>query len=141
MSEQRGKRRKAREAALSYLYQSDLDVGSVTKDPAKFLQHFSIDDESQDFFSKITEGVQEKKAEIDLHLEESAENWKLYRMEAIDRCILRLSTWELMSCPETDFQVVIDEAIELAKDFGSENSPSFVNGILDKLAQKFRKGL
>lgn len=138
MSEIRGLRRISREAALSYLYQVELNKTSVTLDAVKFAQHFSFEKEAQDFFHKIIAGVAAEQQKIDALLAESAENWKLSRMESIDLCILRLGTWELMACPETDFQVILDEAIELAKTFGSENSPAFVNGILDKLSKKIR---
>lgn len=138
MSETRGNRRKARESALAYLYQTDLNLSPLTELSTKFAQHFSVEPQGREFFDQIVEGVREKKAQIDALIEESAENWKLYRMESIDRSLLRLSVWELLSCPETDFQVIIDESVELAKLFGSENSPGFVNGILDKLAQKLR---
>jgi N utilization substance protein B len=139
MSEIRGIRRKAREAALAYLYQVELNAEPVTRNLQKFCQHFEVSEESKEFFSRVVEGVRDSEKEIDTAIEEVAEHWKLYRMESVDRAILRMGTFELMFCPETDYQVVIDEGIELSKTFGSENSPAFVNGILDKLSEKIRE--
>jgi transcription antitermination protein NusB len=139
MTEVRGTRRKARESALAYLYQTDLDVAPVTAEPQRFVHHFLVDEESREYFLRLVEAVLEAKSQLDSKIEESAENWKLYRMESVDRSILRLASFELLFCPETDFQIIIDEAVELAKEFGSDNSPSFVNGILDQIAKKVRQ--
>jgi N utilization substance protein B len=139
MSDLRGTRRKAREAALSFLYQRDLNESSVTLDPVKFVSHFGLEEDSREFFMRIVRGIPEVISKIDIAISNTAENWKLSRMESIDRCILRIGVWELMECPETDYQVIIDEAIELAKEFGSENSPAFVNGLLDKLSELRKK--
>lgn len=138
MSELKSFRRRSREAALAYLFQMDAEVSAVTSDLQKFISHFQVTEESQEYFRKLAVGVTQSQQEIDRKIEEVAENWKLYRMESVDRCLLRLALWELMECPETDYQVILDEAVEMAKEFGSENSAAFVNGILDKLAKLIR---
>ncbi len=123
---------------MSYLFQLDADISPTTDEPHQFALHFSVPPDSLDYFRTLVTGTKERLKEIDTQIEDSAENWKLYRMEAVDRSILRMATFELLECKDTDFQVIIDEAVELSKQYGSENSPSFVNGILDKLAKKIR---
>ncbi len=76
-------------------------------------------------------------AEIDPRLAEAAENWRVPRMAAVDRNALRLAAYELLFVPDTPHRVVLDEAIELARRYGSADSPAFVNGVLDKLHQSF----
>lgn len=133
-----GLRRQAREAALSYLYQFDADVAPVTADVEKFLRHFRFDSACFDFAREIILGVLQNHKLIDVELSTASEHWKLYRMASIDRSILRLAAWELQYSLDTDVPVIIDEAVELARIFGSDGSSSFVNGILDNIAKKFR---
>lgn len=133
-----GYRRQAREAAMSFLYQNDYRLPSRTADPRKFAQHFGVPDKYLEFFMNIVSGVQETQPEIDQKIESVAEHWKLYRMERIDRAILRLATWELQMAMETPYRVILDEAVEIAKKFSTTESASFVNGILDRLSQKLR---
>ena len=134
----RGYRRKAREAAMSYLYQHDAEVRPLTADVEKFLNHFRIESDIREFAKQIILGVLQNIEKIDQSISAASEHWKLYRMESIDRTLLRMSVWEILYCPETDHPVILDEAIELAQNFGSNNSSAFVNGILDNLAKEFR---
>ncbi|HEV3202734.1 MAG TPA: transcription antitermination factor NusB, partial [Gemmataceae bacterium] len=80
-------------------------------------------------------GVVDHLSAIDERLAKAAENWRLSRMAGVDRNLLRLGAFELMFCPDTPPSVALDEAIELARRFGSMDSPGFVNGILDRLRQ------
>jgi len=134
-----GNRRHSREAAMSYLYQQELKVQSRTQRPLPFAQHFGVSEAYVSFFLKIVEGVEENKTSIDEYIEKAAEHWKLYRMSKIDLSILRMASFELIHTPETPHKVIIDEAVELAKEFGSQESGSFVNGILDKIAHQVRQ--
>ncbi len=134
----RGYRRKAREAALAYLYQHDADVRPVTADLEKFLNHFRVEMDIRDFAKQMILGVLQHSEKIDAAISSASQHWKLYRMESIDRTLLRMAVWELIFCLETDHPVILDEAVEMAQTFGSNNSSSFVNGILDHLAQEFR---
>ncbi|MBN8554545.1 MAG: transcription antitermination factor NusB [Deltaproteobacteria bacterium] len=134
-----GNRRHARESALSYLYQLDLEVPTLTNTPEKFAQHFKVMDAFRGYFFQIVRGVAAKHDEIDKEIIEAAEHWKLYRIGKIDKAILRMAIYELMDCPETSHNIIIDEAVELAKIFGVQESSAFVNGILDKIAKKYRK--
>ena len=133
-----GNRRHARESALSYLYQLDLQVPTLTDTPEKFAQHFKVMEPFQNYFFQIVRGVGDKKSQIDTEITEAAEHWKLYRIGKIDKAILRIAIYELMDCPETSHKIIIDEAVEIAKIFGTQESSAFVNGILDKIAKKYR---
>lgn len=133
-----GNRRQAREAALAFLYQRELYPQSLTRSLESFARHFSLADIFRPYFETLCRGVEAHSKEIDLQIEAVAEHWKLYRMAKVDLSILRLSTFELVHCPETSHQIIIDEAIELAKDYGSQDSASFVNGLLDRIAKKAR---
>jgi len=133
-----GHRRQARLKALCYLYQKYLVPDSVTCSPEAFMQHFEVEKFSRPYFLNIIDGVEDSLSEIDKELEEASDNWKLYRMNALDRCLLRVGVWELMKRTETAHKIIIDEAVELAKLYGTQDSPSFVNGILDRIAKKCR---
>lgn len=129
-----GIRRKARELALQVLYQME-----VTHDPApagsdSFWGHFPSRPASRDFAQRLVAGTVEHRAEIDGSLAEAAENWKLDRMSRVDLIILRLATYELLYCPDIPLRVSIDEAIEIGNRYGSDDSPTFINGVLDRVA-------
>ncbi len=134
----RGKRSQAREAALKVLYQLD-----VTKDPPEeglkiFCRNHRISVDSQQFVEGLVRGTIGRREEIDRLLAKYATNWTLPRMAMVDRNILRLGTYELLFGNETPPKVVINEAVELAKRFGTPDSGKFVNGVLDSIhkAQK-----
>ena len=95
-----------------------------------------LDEVSEKFGRELVEGTIRHKQEIDAFIQTTAENWEMSRMAAVDRCILRLASYELLHHPETPISVVIDEALEIAKKYSSENSASFINGILDKIKSK-----
>lgn len=126
------RRSKAREIALQMLFQSDMnpDVGAKTV----HLQIAErIKDESLRKLSwELYAGTMESRPEIDSRIEAAAENWEISRMAITDRNTLRLGVFE-MHYTDTPHQVVIDEAIDLARKFGSAQSAHFVNGLLDKL--------
>lgn len=129
----RGKRSQAREAALKILYQLD-----VTKDPPEeglklFFRHHRVSVNSQQFVENLVKGTFEHREEIDRLLSKYATNWTLPRMAMVDRNILRLGTYELLFGNETPPKVVINEAVELAKRFGTPDSGKFVNGVLDSI--------
>jgi N utilization substance protein B len=82
-------------------------------------------------------GVGEKLQEIDKRLAEISSHWRPDRMAAVDRNILRLGAYEILFCDDIPGTVTVNEMVEIAKEFGSENTPAFVNGVLDKLKEKF----
>jgi N utilization substance protein B len=126
-------RRKSREFALQVLYQLNITKKDVHKSLAQFLDHFSGNEEKDDFMERLVLGVLEHCKEIDRLIEKYSENWRLDRMTIIDRAILRMATFELLYCGEIPPKVTLNEAIELGKRFGSEDSGSFINGILDRI--------
>ena len=93
---------------------------------------------SRERLTALVAGTWERRAEIDEALESISRNWKLARMDRVDRSILRLGAYELIAQTDVPAPVAISEAVELAKEFGTPDSPSFVNGLLDKLARTFR---
>ncbi len=126
-----GVRRRGRELALQMLYQHDIagtDVGSML---SSFEELREAPEATREFAVALVRGVTSKLAELDAHLVDQTDNWRLERMAAVDRNILRLALYELMYESETPPAVVIDEAVEIAKRFGSERSSQFVNGVLD----------
>lgn len=131
----RGSRRRAREDALQVLYQLDMNE---TVTPAAGLAHFesSFNPEGgaiDEFTRRLVIGVAENVATLDAAISKHATHWRKDRMPAVDRNILRLGIFELEHCDDIPATVTIDEMVELAKGFGSEASPAFVNGVLDKI--------
>ena len=96
-------------------------------------ENFLPDETEDEFAKRIVIGVLEHRQEIDRLIEERSENWRLDRMTAIDRNILRIALFELLYCSEIPPKVTINEAIDLGKRYGSEESGSFINGILDRI--------
>jgi N utilization substance protein B len=131
-----GSRRRGREIALQVLYQ--LDVQEQLSDEqalALFWNNFAEhpdEDEARSFAEELVRGVREKLAEIDALLAAASKNWRLERMARVDRNLLRLALWELKWSADVPAKVAINEAIEIAKRYGTAESPAFVNGILDR---------
>ncbi len=125
-------RSRAREVALQALFQEDLNPRDSRDQLAPFMQARLHDEQLREFANTLVLGVLRNQTELDALLESKADNWSLSRMAATDRNVLRLGAYEIRYLDTPD-RVVIDEAIELAKRFGSAQSSQFVNGILDKL--------
>ncbi len=145
-------RRVGREYALKMLFALQLDQGQV--EPARlvtsFFEHFRFADDllgepldqieapvstaTRLFAEAIVKGVVEFRAVIDKNISEHAKNWSLQRMSPVDLSILRIGVYELLYRPDVPAAVAIDEALEVAKRYGTKESPAFVNGILDKIA-------
>lgn len=136
-----GNRRKSREAALQALYQIDL----AKAEPEKALEQYwknNIDtEEIQEFANLLVQGVISHLSELDQLIEKHSTHWKLSRMACVDRNILRMSAYELIHCKDIPASVSLNEAIEIGKKFGTEDSSSFINGILDNLAREIRPNL
>jgi N utilization substance protein B len=129
------RRSRAREVALQLLFQHDLNPG-VERAAIKAFVHDRLHNEDLEQFSlSLYDGVLTNGEQIDRQLSEAAQNWRLSRMAAVDRNVLRLGGFELLYTPDTPARVVLDEAIELGRRFGSANSPAFINGVLDRLRQ------
>jgi N utilization substance protein B len=126
------RRSKAREVAVQMLYQVDLNP-SVDIQTVRHMVDEALDDEElREFAWRLFVGVMEVRPLLDERIQGVAENWSLKRMAPTDRNVLRLGAFELIST-NTPHRVVLDEAIELARVFGSAQSAQFVNGVLDKL--------
>lgn len=136
----RGSRSRARERALQALYQVDL----AGADPLDALANAwksedeGADAEALEFSEGLVRGVCTNRSDIDRHIDGTSHHWRVERMAKVDRNILRLAVYELTHHAETPRKVVLNEAIELAKKFGSEESSAFINGILDKIAAALR---
>jgi N utilization substance protein B len=129
------RRSRAREVALQLLFQRDFNPREDRRNLERFIHDRLGDAELESFCTRLYDGVVSHQTEIDQRLTEVAENWRLARMAAVDRNVLRLGGYELLFAGDTPASVALDEAIELARRFGSADSPAFVNGVLDKLRQ------
>jgi N utilization substance protein B len=128
------KRTKARERALQALYQIDVAAEGIDEALSRFWRSFEpVEREVMALAEALVRGVAAHRRAVDEAIERVSTNWRLDRMAKVDRNVLRLAAYELL---ETDVpvKVVINEAIELGKKFGSESTGAFVNGVLDKLA-------
>lgn len=128
-------RKQARQLVVQMLYQLDLNPDISTTVVRGMIDEHGRNNTVRTFAWQLFTGVMEYKPQIDAEIVRVAENWSLKRMAPTDRNILRLGGYELLHT-DTPTAVVIDEAIELAREFGSANSSQFVNGILDKLIQR-----
>ena len=135
-----GKRRKSRELALQLLYQLDLqEAASAEPYLDEFWARHPVDAEVRTFVESLVRGTKLHQEKIDEVIVQFAENWELDRMAVVDRNILRLAVYELLYLHDVPTSVVLNEAIEIAKKFGTEDSGAFINGILDKVAKEVRK--
>jgi len=126
-------RRRAREIALQVLYQLDISQGDSREVLDLYWENFRPSPKAREFCQRLIEGVRQNRDQIDQLIEENSENWSLKRMAIVDRNILRQATFELLHCPDIPFKATLNEAIELAKKFGADDSGAFINGILDKI--------
>jgi N utilization substance protein B len=100
----------------------------------EFWRTFDADPEGRAYAEAIVRGVETDREKLDELITKMSTNWRIERMSKVDRNLLRLATWELRARSDVPRAVILDEAVELAKTFGSESSPSFVNGVLDAMA-------
>ena len=132
-------RTKARCVALQSLYELDLtdhQLGDVLLERS---QEFALSPSEYDFAQILTKGVQDNSGEIDQLISEHAPEWPLDQVAVIDRNILRIALWEVAYYRKTPLKVGINEAVELAKLFGTDSSPRFINGVLGSLALNINK--
>lgn len=146
MPNRNGSRRQARVYALQALYYQD--VGQVAPHKAlnalwaSLLDADGVDGErapeaeETEFALRVVQGVEAKQAEIDALIESASTNWRLRRMPVVDRNILRIAAFELMTCDDIPATVSVNESVELAKLFGTDDSRAFVNGIVDRIGRQ-----
>ena len=129
-----GTRRKGRELALQALYQIEITADASAAAVDLFLTHFEGSAQAKEFARRLVSGVVSQRPDIDRLIEKCTENWKLMRIAKVDLLILRMAAYELIFCPDIPLNVSLDEAIEMGKRFGTGDSGSFINGVLDQLA-------
>lgn len=116
---------------MQVLFQMDIS-GDHSKDALElFCQHFEVSKKARPFFLHLVHGVNAFRDQIDKLIETSSQNWKISRMSGMDRNIMRVAVYEMIYCDDIPAKVSINEAIDIGKKFGTEQSPSFINGILD----------
>ena len=134
-------RHQAREFALQMLYQAEVGGMPMPEVIAGFWRHEEpVPDEVRTFATRLAQGAQAARDEVDAILREGIEHWRLERLGAVDRAVLRLAVFEFLHEPETPRIVIIDEAIEVAKRFGGDESGSFINGVLDAVRKAVERG-
>jgi transcription antitermination protein NusB len=128
-----GARRKGREYALQALYLSDISTLPETKAFRSLVRGTSLDEKVKEFAENLATGALKEKVRLDELIKKYAQNWDISRMAALDRNILRLGAYEILFQTDTPVSVIIDEAVEMAKEFSTPDSGKFVNGILDRI--------
>ena len=129
-----GARTTGREAALQMIFALDANGGSAERVINQFWRETPGDPEGREYAERVVRGVADGLEKIDATIRKASTNWRIERMARVDRNVLRLGAWELAQVDDTPRAVILDEAVELAKRFGSEDSGSFVNGVLDRIA-------
>ena len=125
-------RHEARERAIELLYEAD----TRSAKPDEILEALPL--EPDPYAAAAFTGVSEAQIRIDEVIEEFSTGWSVHRMPLVDRAILRLAVWELIDRPDVPTAVILNEAVELAKDYSTERSPAFINGVLDAVAANVR---
>lgn len=132
-------RRQAREVAFQFIYQRDLgrvsDAPHTVTEIETHFNHFKVPAEVREFATFLIHGTFNRKNEIDSKIEGTTQNWRLDRMPAVDRSLLRMAVFELLNATEAPPAVIINEAIEIGKAFGTEDTSAFLNGILDAISK------
>jgi transcription antitermination protein NusB len=129
-----GNRRKSRELAMQALFYMDMNPnGSKETALERFCTNFTPSKKARPFFLKLVNGVLQTKSELDSIIENFSDHWKIGRMACVDRNILRIAVYELLYCGDIPFKVSINEAVDIGKRFGTEESGAFINGILDSI--------
>ena len=130
-----GARHSGREAALQMLFQ--MEASGVRADAVipLFWRSFEAEPEGREYSDRAVRGVEETLTAVDAHIAKASTHWRMERMARVDRNVLRLGTWELANRTDVPRAVILDEAVELAKSFGTEESSAFVNGVLNRIAE------
>lgn len=135
-----GLRRKSREAALKIIYQREMSGYDIEECIKLYWENLNDIEEIKEFGNYLARGVLANLDKIDSVIAAVSTNWSLNRMHKVDLCILRLAVFEMLFCMDIPLNVSINEAIELAKKFSSDDAKSFVNGLLARVADDLRKG-
>jgi transcription antitermination factor NusB len=128
-----GRRRRSRELAIQVLFHLEINPANPEEAFGLICENFNPVKSIRPFSKKLVLGVCERKAELDSLIIRASKNWRLERMSYLDRSILRMATFEILCMEDIPPKVTIDEAVEIGKRFGTEDSSSFINGILDNI--------
>lgn len=135
-----GIRRRSREAALKMIYQREMTGYDIEECIKLYWENLGDIDDVKEFSNFLARGVVTNLDKIDTFISKFSNNWTIDRMHKVDLSILRLAVFEMLFCQDIPLKVSINEAIELAKKFSSDNAKSFVNGLLGKIAEDLKKG-
>jgi N utilization substance protein B len=128
-----GNRRRARELAMQALFYMDTQHALTAEALDRFCQTFAPSEKALPFLTELVTGVIKERQRIDAVIERFSSNWKMSRMSCVDRNILRIAVFELLFCADIPAKVSINEAIDIGKRYGAEESGAFINGILDTI--------
>lgn len=134
-----GNRRKARELVTQVLFHMEYNPGNPDKSFELICENFNAPKSLETFSKELLRGVCENKDRIDKLIKKASRNWRLERMSRVDRSILRLSVYEMLFMENIPHKVSIDEAVELGKKYGTEESGAFINGVLDNIYMTYIK--
>ena len=135
-----GARRRARELAVQFLYQMEANPLEPHEALESFRQSVSASRQVKEFATRIVAGVQQYREEIDRIIGKYSEHWRLERIDRVDKNILRMGVFELLYCDDIPVKVALNEAIDIGKQFGTEESGAFINGIPDKISKMEKSG-
>jgi N utilization substance protein B len=125
---------------MQALFEIEINQDDSNEALELFCKHFGVSKNVKPFFLRLVEGVREFQHEIDALIERFSENWKISRMSRVDRNVIRVAVYELLYCDDIPPKVSINEAIDIGKRFGTEDSGAFINGILDSVRISLEKG-
>jgi N utilization substance protein B len=134
-----GTRRKARELAMQALFYMDIQKDASEEMLEYFCGCFCPSKKSQPFFIKLVNGVLGSKGQLDELIERFSQNWKISRMSCVDRNVMRIAVYEMIYCDDIPPKVSINEAVDIGKKFGTEESGAFINGIMDSIRGALEK--
>jgi N utilization substance protein B len=135
-----GARRKARETAMQALFFMDERRDFSDEMFDRFCVNFAPKPDVRPYFLRLVQGVLKYRADLDALIERFSENWSLSRMSGIDRNLMRIAVFEIVCCRDIPAKVSINEAVDIGKKFGSEESGAFINGIVDSIRAALEKG-
>jgi N utilization substance protein B len=130
-----GTRRQARELAMQALFYMDMQDNASLAMLESFCDNFCPPKKARPFFLVLVNGVLETISEIDALIERFSKNWKINRMSSVDRNVMRIAVYELLYCEDIPPKVSINEAVDVGKKFGTEESGAFINGIMDSIRE------
>ena len=135
-----GTRRRAREMAMQALFYMDTQQNGSPRMLERFCENFNLPQKVRPFFLQLVNGVLAAQPQIDILIERYSKHWKVQRMSCVDRNVIRVAVYEMLFCHDIPPKVSINEAIDIAKKFGTEESGAFINGIVDRIRIAIEKG-